>query len=234
LQANQNRTNTQEIPDMTTELIKPNGGALVVPGQDPFGAFADATASSSWPYARFTKYAQYEVGKDGTVIPVDTVVVAVMDQMRTGYKKWLDGTIAGTVMGAVADRFIPPPRRELGDNDPAMWPQGPDGEPRDPWQLCSELPLNLKDTRDVYLFTTSSRGGISAIGALCRVHSLRRDNDTWPVIKLQVGSYKHKQYGVIKHPMFTVVGWAKKFAVGGDVPATDTTTRGDMDDSIPF
>ena len=59
-----------------------------------------------------------------------------------------------------------------------------------------------------------SKGGIGAIGELCKVFGrhMREAPDEDPVIALGVGSYQHrdKQYGRIKFPILEVVDWVDK------------------------
>ena len=118
-------------------------------------------------------------------------------------------------MGLVAEGYVPPKRSELGDTDESQWETDDRGEPRDPWQLSNYLVLiNPDDVKDQYTFTTTSKGGIGAIGELCKVFGrhMREAPDEDPVIALGVGSYQHrdKQYGRIKFPILEVVDWVDK------------------------
>src|SRR5262249_54397153 len=58
------------------------------------------------------------------------------------------------------------------------------------------------------------RGGLGAIGELCRRYSRhhRRHPDVLPIVALDLDSYQHKikDYGRIKFPKFTAMGWAPK------------------------
>ena len=89
--------------------------------------------------------------------------------------------------------------------------KGPDGKPRDPFQFTQYLPM-VDETGEVFTFSTSSRGGISALAALARQYARSRvaHPDAFPVIELQVDGYTHQSYGRIKVPKFLVVGWEDK------------------------
>src|SRR5438128_173716 len=80
-----------------------------------------------------------------------------------------------------------PKRSELGHTDQERWEVDSHGEKRDPWQFTNYLPL-LAESGELFTFTTSSRGGIGAIGELCRRYSQHRKHhpDVLPMIALDV------------------------------------------------
>ena len=61
----------------------------------------------------------------------------------------------------------------------------------------------------MYTFTTNSKGGIGAIGRLCKAYgvAMREHADQYPVIELGVGTYKHTEFGKIPFPTFEIVDW---------------------------
>jgi hypothetical protein len=70
------------------------------------------------------------------------------------------------------------------------------GRERDPWQFSNYLILKTpgeKGDDALFTFTTSSRGGLNAIGELCKAYgkAMRQRPDELPVIALGVGSYQH-------------------------------------------
>ena len=95
--------------------------------------------------------------------------------------------------------------------DQAQWETDGDGRPRDPWQFTNLLVLSDPHTRELYTFSTSSRGGLGAIGELAKAYSshVRVAPDDAPIVALEVGSYQHpnKAYGEIRYPIFKVVDW---------------------------
>ena len=80
--------------------------------------------------------------------------------------------------------------------------------------VLNYLVLANPDTKDVYTFTTSSRGGLNAIGELSKSYGkeMRQRPNEWPVIALNIDSYNHpnKQFGRIKIPVFEITGWVTK------------------------
>jgi hypothetical protein len=104
-------------------------------------------------------------------------------------------------------------RNELGDTDPSAWETDINGKPRDPWQFTNYLP-SLSEKDELFTFAASSRGGISAIARLARRYAQHRKKhpDVYPVIALGVDSYQHpnREYGRIKLPEFTPVGYVPK------------------------
>ena len=139
----------------------------------------------------------------------------------------------------MADGVPPANRADLGDMDKSLWETDDKGEPKDPWQPTNYLPLMDADG-NLFTFTTSSRGGLRAVGELVRRYAWHRKNnpDVHPVIALGVGSYKHtnKAYGIIKFPELSPAGYEHKgkfaaamaaagFAVSETVPAAEEAER---------
>ena len=116
---------------------------------------------------------------------------------------------------SVTDRRIvkvaaghPPKREELGDDDPSQWEVGDDGKPRDPWVAQWLLPMSPVDAEgDLTVFATSSKGGINAIGLLCKVYGRSQRNGLLPIVALKCASYKHPTYGKVLKPDLPIVGW---------------------------
>jgi hypothetical protein len=198
-----------------------NPNAVTNPEENPFEAYGNA-ATNNRIVGQLLKFSKgdYLAGQDETVIALGTKLVAIMDQLWIGWIKWRDGRPADHVMGLVSDGYIPPKRAELDDNDKATWETADDGQPRDPWQFSNYLVLIEPKEKVLYTFATATKGGLGAIGDLCKVYgkAMRGRPDDYPVIELGVGSYQHpnKTYGRIKYPIFiktsppSAFGWAAK------------------------
>src|SRR5262249_29163314 len=192
---------------MTTELttLQPNA----------FESYANAMSTSRivGDLLKFTK-GDYYAGQQAREIPIGTKFAAIMDQLATGWNKWRDSIPVEQIMGLVANGYTPPRRSELGDADQDQWETDDEGRPRDPWQFVNYLILADPDTKGLYTFTTSTRGGLGAVGELCKVYGkeMRARPNEYPLVELGVGSYQHrdKAYGRIKFPVFKVVGWVDK------------------------
>ena len=101
-----------------------------------------------------------------------------------------------------------------------------------PGQLSNYLLLKGKDDNELYTFTASSKGGLNALGDLCKAYgmAMAQHADEYPVIALGVSAYDHpnRAYGRIKVPTFKIVGWAPKSVfvapVDGEAPAASKAT----------
>jgi hypothetical protein len=225
--------------------------ALAIPGNsDPFEAYANAVAPRNiiGTLLKFSK-GDYLAGEEGAPVPTGTIVTANVAELLVGWVRWADNKPTDHIMLRVADGKAAPKRAELGDLDKSAWELDNHGEPRDPWQFTNYLPV-LSESGELFTFTTSSRGGISAIGDLCRRFTRHRKYhpDVLPMIGLGVDSYQHKtkEFGRIKFPKFTPMGWAPKstfdaalatagFSVAEDAPAEPLPTAAEeLSDDIPF
>ena len=173
-----------------------------------FGAYGDAANTRLYDgeLLIFSK-GDYLLGKDKREIPIGTRVQAHMHGLMIGWVKWDESKPGAHVVGLLIENFQPPRRGELGDLDKTLWPLDDDGEPRDPWQFCNYLPMNDRD--DPWTFTTSSKGGLNAIAALCAEfdHWMRKHPNKNPAVELGVDSYQHpnRSYGRIKFPVFKII-----------------------------
>jgi hypothetical protein len=186
---------------------------------------------------KFSK-GEYLAGQDGDEVPEGTQLVAIMDSLMAGWVKWEDSKPAEHRMVQISNGDTPLRRKELGDTDEELWEVDDNGEKRDPWQFTNYLVMVSTDTKDVFTFTTSSRGGQGAIGELCKLYgkNIRQAPDDIPLIALEIDSYKHrdKKLGKIFVPKFEVHGWKPKApwaaVVEGSVAAQATEERNE----IPF
>ena len=184
-------------------------------GDNPFTAFADAVAPRHilGKLLKFQK-GDWLAGEFPSVIPVGTKVIVGMDLLLSGWVCWQGGKPIDHRMVYIAKGVAPPRRAELGDHDRDLWEKdAKTGEVRDPWALTKYLPM-VDESGEVYTFTTSTRGGISAIGELCRHYGLCNNINAgkFPKIELDVGAYQHSnsQFGRIKFPVFKTGAWEPK------------------------
>jgi hypothetical protein len=159
----------------------------------------------------FTKFGEWVHGRDRAKLATGTALAAYMNTLAAGWVRWEDGQITGSEMGLVCEGFVPPKREELGDLDRSKWDSFDDGEPKDPWQLSNNIVLVNLESDALYTYSTSSKGGLSAIGELCKEHGkhVRAKPDEMPLVELDVGSYQHtnRAYGEIRFPIFKRVDW---------------------------
>ena len=208
------------------EVTERKSSAVGSVASNPFTAYGEQASQKSivGQLLRFTK-GDYLAGQEDEEVPVGTQFVANMDEMLAGWIRWESNKPTDHVMGKVSEGYQPPRRNELGDDDKTQWEVDATGQQRDPWQFSNYLLMKgTGDDTELYTFTTSSRGGLNALGDLCKVYGkamAQRPNE-YPVIALGVNAYDHpnRSYGRIKVPTFAVVGWANKNVFAEDAPAT--------------
>ena len=197
------------------ELLKKNGSTdVATTGLNFFQQYGEATRQTAivGQLLKFSK-GDWTAGESNDEVEEGTQFIANMDELLVGWVRWSQNRPTDHIMGKVVNGYQPPRRNELGDSDQDQWEVGDDGNSRDPWQVTNYLLLQGEED-ELYTFTTSSKGGINAIGDLCVKYGklLRQHPNDFPVIKIGTGSYMHqnKAYGRIKFPTFEIVGWVKK------------------------
>jgi hypothetical protein len=207
------------------DLAKQNSTGVGSAAANPFLAYGEQASQKSivGQLLRFTK-GDFLAGQEDDEVPVGTQFVANMDEMLAGWIRWEANKPTDHVMGKVSEGYQPPRRNELGDTDKAQWEADDRGDPRDPWQFSNYLLLKgTGDDTELYTFTTSSKGGLNALGDLCKSYgkAMAQRPDAYPVIAIGVNAYDHpnRSYGRIKVPTFQVVGWAPKAVFAEDASA---------------
>jgi hypothetical protein len=206
---------------MANEVQKPENGskALNTLNYNPYEQYGDQMTMRPI-VGRLLKFSKgdYLAGEDQEEIAAGTQLVVQMDQLMIGWIKWVDNKPEQQLMGPLAEGFVPARRGDLGDHDESQWEVDTSGKARDPWQFSNYVimkePGKPAVDDDLYTFTTSSRGGLQAMGDLCKNYGkeMRTRPDEWPVIELGVDSYQHsnKEFGRIKIPTLKIVGWESK------------------------
>jgi hypothetical protein len=184
----------------------------------------------------------FKFGKDGfvttsdeTAIPEGTQFTVIYDQVVGGWIKFMGkGNPPIRKQGQLFEGFVPVPRSELGDNDREEWELGLSGQPQDPWQIQLLLPLQNVETGELFVFQTTSVTGRRAVDNLIQqcAQMQRKDPDHYPVVKLRIGGFEHRdeRVGWVKTPAFERVGKAPK----ADTTVAATTVAEDMNDAIPY
>jgi hypothetical protein len=195
---------------------------------DPFAAYGDAAGKGSVRFLRYEK-GSYYWGKDDEEVAVGTRFVANMSELQIGWQRWgidpekndgkrrpLEKRVVPLVSGKAVAK-----REDLGFTDEALWERDKNGKAQDPWQRVNVLPLADPETGEQYEFSTSSAGGIGAVGKLCKAYAQKRvmNPGKVPVIALNSGDYKHDVYGKVFHPILDLVGFV------ADPGADDTAAQ---------
>jgi hypothetical protein len=199
--------------------------------RNPFLSYAEAMTRRTidGEILKFVK-GEYVAGKDGVVVPVGTEFVAVMDTLAIGYLKWKGGKPVDSHMGLIIDGFTPPRRSEVDEIESDTWEVDKSGDLKDPWQFTNTIVLIELAAKGIYTFGASTRGGLDAIGKLCREHAKKSPAGAYPIIGLDVGSYQHtdRSIGKVKFPIFEV---GKKVAAAEDFDALLAASRGETEAS---
>lgn len=201
---------------------------------------------------------RYRYGRDKVELPIGTRLVALMNEIRHGHRKWQSGRIAGEAIFKVID--VPLLNRQaLGDNEDDEWPVSEiTGKQEDPWLHYVYIPLATLDGKTFYTFSTKSYYGRCAAYLLMDEYKLlaRQHVGQYPIIELGSEIIPPTKRGRddVPAPKFEIVGWTGRpqlaLADGGGAddgapddgppddgvpPADDVTDFNDaVSDRVPF
>jgi hypothetical protein len=184
---------------------------------------------------KFAKDQRFRKVADDEEVPLGKEFIVIYDQIQVGWIKFAGkGEPPERRMGPLFAGFLPCPREALGDTDQSLWDAGLSGKPADPWQSQILLPLQAVDDADLYVFGTTSITGRRAVGRIiaeCQKMQ-RREPDLYPIIKLALASFQHRdeRVGRVTVPAFVQVGKTPKTGTA----AIDTSVSADLNDEIGF
>jgi hypothetical protein len=189
-----------------SDVVERQSTALVNPGADPYSSYG-AKVGTQGTFLTF-KSGEYLAGQDAKEIPIGTKMAANMSGFRIGWRRWFGDQLTDDLTELLIDQPMVKQRNELGDNDPATWETGTDGKKRDPWQLSNVIEF-VDAEGESFLYATGSKGGIGALGRLCKEYGklYRQRPGQVPIVELGRDSYMHKEFGKTYFPVFTIVGW---------------------------
>jgi hypothetical protein len=176
----------------------------------------------------FTKFGEWVHGRDRARLATGTTLAAYMQTLEAGWACWQYGELIDEKMGLVCEGFVPPKRDELGDLDETKWETFDNGDPKDPWQPSNKLVLVDLESDALYTFSTSSKGGLSAIGELAKDYGkhIRQKPDEMPIVELNMYSYLHpnRAYGEIRNPTLKILDGAAGWIAAAKLPPIDGVT----------
>lgn len=178
-----------------------SGGAVANPDDyNPYAAYGDQATGGARNIIKFRK-GRFFYGQDDIEIPLGTRLIANMAEAKVGWVRWWDGRPT--------------------DEDRGLWETDDRGDPKDPWQFTNHLPMKGPETGEEFLFATSTRGGIGAIGAFAKAYGTvyRQKPGKLPVVELRASDYAHpnKAYGRVDVPFLELVDWvAEADLLGGE------------------
>jgi hypothetical protein len=160
--------------------------------------------------------------------PVGVEFTVGVEALVIGWIRFEEQKIAERILKRPGDKGRLPDRDELSMAQKSEWPLDGKGQPKDPWVKQHYLPM-LDANGALVTYVTGTVGGKIAIGKLCQAY-LKNDK-TRPVVTLDVGSFRSKDYGVIPSPAFKIVafeGIDRAPAKNGNGAAEE------FSDAIPF
>jgi hypothetical protein len=217
-------------------MIVPADKARLMTGASPVANYlAEYGVGTGGINIKFSKNGEYVRSVDGEVIREGTELVCIYDQTQAGFIKFMGkGEQPERRMGPIFAGYMPPRREELGDQHETEWETDLSGKPADPWQHQMLLPLQDSETGQLYIFGTTSITGRRAIGNLLQQCERlgRKEPDMYPVIKLGIGGFQHRddRVGWVKTPVFPIIGKAPRT----DTAAAQTSVADQLSDEIPW
>jgi hypothetical protein len=173
-----------------------------------------APATFSGRLIKFNRDGKFVTQDDGTVISPDQDFVALCDETLIGWIKFNDDAPPDRHQGLLYGDFQMPSRESLGDLDESQWELGLDGRPQDPWLHQIALPIQNRESLELFSFVSTSKTGRRAVGVLLTFYNRmqRQYPDMVPIVRLKVGGFEHRdeRIGRVSVPVFTVVGRADK------------------------
>jgi hypothetical protein len=219
--------------------VASDGGVVAKPAtsQAVVNAYLDAIAPAQLVgrEIQFSKNGDFITRDDEKTISETRVFINHADQTLIGRIKFNGkGEKPDVHMGLLYEGYIMPGRESLGDNDPATWELGLNGEPQDPWQNQMYVVLQDAETDEMFTFVSRSVTGLRAIGNLLRHYErLKKTHpDMYPLVNLKKGGFNHRdtRVGWVSTPAFAVVGRHPKDSAA----KPDASPRSDLEDEVPF
>jgi hypothetical protein len=167
-------------------------------------------------------------------IPLGRQFVAHIEHWTRGWVKFKRGELVERRVGRVADGFVVPRREELDDTDSSTWEIDTRGEPQDPWSQQSYLPFEDGESGDILTFVSGSLGGRQAVSRLAARSARHMATMGLPIIALAIESYKHKNFGRIDKPDFSIIGWTNPNPTQEVVQLAAQRNHDEFSDEVPF
>jgi hypothetical protein len=152
-------------------------------------------------FMKMTKQGVFLYGIEENTVPDNELWAVNPDSFKLGVIGWQGGTVVGEDMVPIGS--VPIPR--IQDQEPIK-----SKDPSDGWKEQLSFEMKQVDGEAEVLFKTSSVGGISAGSKLAGqigMHLQSEPGTPIAAVTLTSESYKHKKFGTIFNPVFTVLSW---------------------------
>jgi hypothetical protein len=192
------------------------------PAYDPYAAYGQEAASGGGDFLKFSKV-EWVRGQNSDEVALGTRLAANMAELSIGWIRWGDGKPLERKLGLLAQGHKPEARDALGFANQTEWETDKEGKPIDPWSFTNELPVADPETGEQMTMSMSSKGGIGAIGNLCKAYGkeYRQCEGLIPIIELGRDSYVHREYSKVYVPVVTIVDWVENGSVP-DAPVKES------------
>src|SRR5262249_1189376 len=193
-----------------------------------------AAAQEDAGFEKVLKFKKGEYSIADEPVALGTEYLAHTTAWTKSWIKFVDGEVAERKMFRVALGEQPPEREDLDDLD-MVGQKDKDGMSADPWVFQYLLPLEDVASGEVVVFCTPSAGGRRAIADLCSTYAKRsrKTRCGQPIIRLATAEMPTKKFGKVPRPLFEIVRWDDADGIEVIEPSPPTS-RGDMNDEIPF
>jgi hypothetical protein len=180
--------------------------ALALAGVLKQASKAIQLAANNMPFLKMLKTGEWQFGADETEVEEGSLWAVDPDSFTMGFQAWGDAKHGneGELQGEVIHLVTEPPvlRSDLEDVE---------GD----WKAlmgCTLVCIDGESEGTQVAYKVTSLGGIKAIGKLmaalvARIESNPKDGTYIPVVELANDYYKHKKYGRIYNPLFTIKEW---------------------------
>jgi hypothetical protein len=210
---------------MANELITAERSNLPAQYDSNVEELAAEAANDLGTLLKFAK-GVWTLGEDKA--PAGAEFVACPEAVVIGWVRFDDKKVAERILKRPGDKRRLPDRDELSMPDKSDWPLDSKNAPKDPWVRQHYLPL-IDDNGALVTFVSGSVGGKLAIGKLC---SAFLKNKARPIVKLDVGSFRSKEYGAIPAPDFSIIAFEGVEAK--EAPAKNGNGAAELNDTIPW
>jgi hypothetical protein len=163
---------------------------------------------------------------DDVEVPDGTEFVAFLHETQRGFIKFNPDGPPAAQMVRIDENAKVPNRETLGDNDPAEWPPGLNGDKVDPWKEQFAVPMARNDAGgELYVLVARGVVAMNSVRSLLgrwRLHPKRREG-LIPVIRVKNGTYFNKRFNDDRpKPEYVIVWWVTKT---GAPPPESTSTK---------
>lgn len=156
-------------------------------------------------FLKFSK-GEWSMGRENATFPGNEFYcIPNLTGIQHGWQCWKGGQIEDERMHSIADELEP--KGSLPDH-------GPYRKEGDGWSKAIKLSLLIVQEGSppiLALYTSSSAGGVNAVGELLKTYGTLLRTGKYagqmPLVKCGTDSYKHNDYGKVHFPTFSIEDW---------------------------